>query len=341
MTCGVPGLRGQEEPGGERPAKEWSFHDRSSWTTAAGSPAGSGWVFEGDEIRLEEPGGGSGGNIFSQTLPPNFELSWDWKIESKVNGGLKYRVRRFDEPDFGGQYLGLEYQIIDDGRNLGSIGSTASIYDLVPPAADTPLKAVGEWNTARVVAVGERIEHYLNGRLVAQADLSTTDWERRIALSKFYGAEGFGLPRPGDRVMLTDHGGRASYKNIRLTPVLEPDKPADANADSSGPFLTDGMTFARLGRESAVVTVRTTQLGDEQGAPGLAGKVRATYWPGWQRHKARETPWSTTAAGGEFTASWELKDLQADTTYHVVVEASQLDADETTDVVRDSFCTAP
>ena len=77
------------------------------WQTTDGRPIEQSWEFAEAEIRLVKPRGGAG-SLISGPLPAHFELSWQWKIDSKTNSGVKYRVRKFDR-----RWLGLEYQIID------------------------------------------------------------------------------------------------------------------------------------------------------------------------------------------------------------------------------------
>ena len=60
--------------------------DKKLWQSS------NGWVFEDGEIRLARPE--LSGHLYSPPLPPNFDLSWKWKIAEGTNSGLKYRVRR-------------------------------------------------------------------------------------------------------------------------------------------------------------------------------------------------------------------------------------------------------
>ncbi len=239
------------------------------WQTLDGRPADENWEFADGEIRLVRPRGG-GGSLISEPLPSNFVLSWEWKIETGSNTGLKYRVRRFGKPLFGNSYLGIEYQIIDEARKLPATGKTASIYDLVAPSESKSLMPIGQWNTARVVASGYRLEHYLNGQLVASAFTDGAAWERSIAVSKFFGATGFGAPGEDDRIMLTDHGGKAVYRNFQFT-VLQPLQADTQRRVSEGPFLGNAMRNSWADQDSIVVWTRTT-AGPEMNREGIRFK---------------------------------------------------------------------
>lgn len=226
------------------------------WESLDGKPVEQNWEFHEDEIRLVNPRGGSG-SIISPPMPANFELTWRWKIDKKTNAGLKYRVRKFGEQIFGDSYLGLEYQIQDDSPQSLSDGSTASIYDLIAPTKEKVLYPPGEWNSARVVAVGDQVEHYLNGELVAIGKCSGPEWDLMIALSKFYAAADFGMPKEGDRFMLTDHGGKATYKDFQLIKIAASEERA-RDATPAGPFLANAMRNSWADQNSIVLWTRTT-----------------------------------------------------------------------------------
>jgi hypothetical protein len=187
----------------------------AGWTTLDGGPVTTGWEASDGEIRLNRAKG-RGGHIVTVAEFDDFDLSFDWKIAERGNSGLKYRVRKF-----GNQTLGCEYQICDEtpGRPLNK-RSAGALYDLYEPNPDRLLKAAGQWNHARIVVRGERIEHWLNGRLIVSAIVNDEDWQKRIAESKFVDVEEFGRNRTG-RIMLTDHGSDVAYRNFVFQPLKE------------------------------------------------------------------------------------------------------------------------
>jgi hypothetical protein len=144
----------------------------------------------------------------------NYELSWDWKIMPKGNNGIKYFVTE-ERP----KSPGPEYQMLDDAEHPdGKIGphrQTASFYEVLPPAADKPLRTPGEWNTSKIVVRGKAVEHWLNGKKVLAYELGSEAVKAGIAKSKFKNDPGFGDKIEG-HILLTYHNDDCWYKNIKI-----------------------------------------------------------------------------------------------------------------------------
>lgn len=153
---------------------------------------------------------GKGGNLLSTDVYGDFELIFEWKLAEGANNGIKYRVNNFD-----GRLLGIEYQLIDDLRQKSSQPKhrTASLYDIYEPAEHQPFRPQGEFNRSRIVVRHNRIEHWLNGHLVTEADVGNAEWNERISQSKFSDVDGFGIT-PVGHIMITDHGDEVWYRNI-------------------------------------------------------------------------------------------------------------------------------
>jgi hypothetical protein len=166
------------------------------WVTKDGKPVTTGWAVEDGCIVRN---GHGGGDILTAEAYEDFELSFEFKISAGVNNGVKYRVR-----PYGPDLLGPEFQIIDEAGEAPEPGSeTGALYALYETSPRRTLEPAGEWNRARVVADGGRIEHWLNGVKLLEADTGGDDWAARLARSKFARRTGFATG-PG-RIMLTDH----------------------------------------------------------------------------------------------------------------------------------------
>lgn len=181
------------------------------FTDAKGGAPSAGWVEENGVIHLA---GKWAGPLLTKEEYANFELEWEWKLAEAGNNGIKYWVSKPGDK----AWLGIEYQMIDDFKHSdgkkGGSHNTGSIYDLVAAAKDKVLKPVGEWNSSRIVVQDGVIEHHLNGKLTCTVDTKGEEWKACLAKSKFRKTEGF-APGKG-KIMLTDHGDPAWFRNIRI-----------------------------------------------------------------------------------------------------------------------------
>ena len=183
------------------------------WRAYGGKgPIGEGWKVE-DGV-LKKLAGKKGGDIVTAAKYGDFELCWEWRVAPGGNNGVKYFVTeaRPGAP-------GHEYQMLDDRAEkwakLQPKSLTASFYDVLPPAADKPLKPAGEWNESKIVVKGMKVEHWLNGAKVLEYELGSEAVKAALAKSKFAKHPDFGTKIEG-HIMLTDHNDEAWYRNIRV-----------------------------------------------------------------------------------------------------------------------------
>ena len=180
------------------------------WMTQDGKPVPSAWEVAEGEIHLKKDGTRAG-HIVTRKEFGDFQLSFEWKIAPKGNSGIKYRVR-----SHGGKILGCEYQIYDDDKGkINGKNSAGSLYDLYEPNDQKELKPVGEYNHSRIVVRGDKIEHWLNGKLIVEAQVGSEEWQTRVDKSKFNDVEDFSRRKMG-RLMLTDHGSEVWYRNFEF-----------------------------------------------------------------------------------------------------------------------------
>lgn len=145
----------------------------------------------------------------------DFELAWEWRVAPGGNNGVKY----FVSEDPTRKHAGHEYQMLDDtGHPDGRIGphrQTASFYEVLPPAADKPVRKGGEWNSSKIVVRGKTVEHWLNGKNVLTYELGSEAVKAGIAKSKFKAEPGFG-EKVTAPIMLTYHSDECWYRNIKI-----------------------------------------------------------------------------------------------------------------------------
>ena len=154
------------------------------------------------------------GDLISREQFGDFELQYEWKISPAGNSGVMWRVT--EELEYPWQ-TGPEQQVLDDERhpdNKVPSHRAGALYDLVapPPGITRP---VGEWNQARVVARGPRVQTWLNGHLTADVDFASDSGKALLANSKFRTMPRFGQNARG-HIVLQNHGDPVWYRNIRV-----------------------------------------------------------------------------------------------------------------------------
>lgn len=175
-------------------------------------PPADGWSVEDGSLRIAA--GAPVGDLVTELDYQDFELAFEWKVSEGANSGVMYRV----SPTGGTTYLtGPEYQVLDDAHSDSGdqpLHAAGALYGLYA-AQDKLLRPTGEWNTGRIVLIGNRVEHWLNGTRVVACELASEDWNSRRAASKFAGFEGFGEQATG-RIVLQNHGNEVWFRNLRV-----------------------------------------------------------------------------------------------------------------------------
>ncbi|MDX9975924.1 MAG: DUF1080 domain-containing protein [FCB group bacterium] len=144
---------------------------------------------------------GRGGQMLrSRDRYANYVLRLEWKIAPGKNNGLQLRTPR------GGRNskIGFEFQMLGTQFDTPNNESTASLYDVQPPLADSS-KPAGEWNNLEITLDGPHYKAVLNGVLVQDVNFDENE-ELKYRLR-----DGF--------IVMSDHGGYAAFRNIRLKPL--------------------------------------------------------------------------------------------------------------------------
>ena len=179
------------------------------------APPAAGWTVQ--DGLLHKIRGERGGDIVTTEKFDDFELYWEWRVESGGNNGVKYLVTE-ERPSAPGH----EYQMLDDQRHPDAAGGarrlTASFYDVLAPFADRPVKEAGEWNASRIIIRGNRVEHWLNGAKVLEYELGSASLREALQASKFRDSDRFGEKISG-HIMLTDHNDATWFRNLKIRPV--------------------------------------------------------------------------------------------------------------------------
>ncbi|HUS36237.1 MAG TPA: DUF1080 domain-containing protein [Verrucomicrobiae bacterium] len=192
---------------------------RQGWTLLFDGTSTTGWRGDGkqsfpekgwrvEDGTLHKIARERGGDIITEKMYSEFDFRWDWKLAPRGNNGVKY----FVTPERKG--VGHEYQMIDGDKG---VHSTASFYEVLPPWTNmqTALKPPGEWNSSRILAKGNKVEHWLNGQKVLEYELGSDEVKAGIAKSKFKNVPHFG-ERVRGHILLTDHGDECTFRNLKI-----------------------------------------------------------------------------------------------------------------------------
>lgn len=217
----------------------WDGKSTEGWRSAkAENFPSQGWTMQDGVLSVRDNGGAEstgGGDIITRQRYSSFELVADFKITPGANSGIKYFVQPglspidkvTGKPTGVGSAIGCEFQILDDAKHpdakLGRDGNRTlgSLYDLKTAAASKQPNAIGEWNTARIVARGSRVEHWLNGAKVLEYDRNTGDFRALVAASKYKKIPDFG-EWPEGHILLQDHGDQVSFRNLKIRTLDNP-----------------------------------------------------------------------------------------------------------------------
>jgi hypothetical protein len=216
--------KGQDE---NKPGKGWvSLFDGKTgdgWISPrTGKFPVNGWEIK-DGLLIVSPetrANGGGGDIVSVKKYKNFDLIVDFMYTPGANSGIKYFV---DTESNNGALAGIgcEYQVLDDklhpDAKAGKNGdrTIASLYDLIPAAKDKVDNGPNQWNRAEIIVRGNKVQHWLNGKMTVEYERGNDAWRALVETSKFKGSPGFGEVVEG-HLLLQDHGNKVYYKNIKI-----------------------------------------------------------------------------------------------------------------------------
>ena len=178
-----------------------------------------GWEItdNGELMVLPRNEGGGGGDILTVEKYSNFELVFDFKLTEGANSGIKYYVT---ENVYDRGALGLEYQLLDDARHpdarMGVDGNRtlAGLYDMIPPRG-VRFNGIGQWNTGRIVAKDNHIEHWLNNFKTLEYERGSERYKELVDASKYETMNNFGEAAEG-HILLQDHNDRVMFRSIKI-----------------------------------------------------------------------------------------------------------------------------
>ena len=172
----------------------------------------------------------SGGDIVSTEKYDDFMFELEWKISPQGNSGIKYLVQQeWLNPGFQPDYdddrkrrpwrsaVGCEFPILDDSRleeGREEKTSTGALYLLYAPK-NKQINPPGEWNHTRIIVLGNRVEHWLNGGKLLEYELNSSELMERVEETKFHKVPGYGIKAAG-HLSLQHHGAPACFRNLKI-----------------------------------------------------------------------------------------------------------------------------
>lgn len=219
-----------------------------------------GWVIENGTIK--HIGGKGGGDIVTTEQYDNFELKIDWRVTEGGNSGVIYRVT--EDHNYPWE-TGPEMQVLDDSKHAdGKKPKTraGTLYDIIPCAVDVS-RPPGEWNTAKLVANGTKIQHWLNGFKVVDIDTSSDEYKKAHAASKWPGMKDYNTRKKG-HIDLQDHGDTVEFRNIKIrrAGAPNPTTPTPASREVKAGNLTHGPFPGHCTPTSISVWARGAEAGE-------------------------------------------------------------------------------
>ncbi|MES2650691.1 MAG: family 16 glycoside hydrolase [Bacteroidota bacterium] len=166
-----------------------------------------------------------GDNLATIKKYGDFEMLVDWKIIDDKKG----------EGDAGIYLRGTpQVQMWDNARvNVGAQVGSGGLYNNQKNPSK-PLKVadnkLDEWNTFRIIMVGDRVTVYLNGELVTDNVMLENYWDRNLPIFN------------EEQIELQAHGSPVAYRDlyIKEIPRAEPFKLSDQEVKEGFTLLFDG-----------------------------------------------------------------------------------------------------
>lgn len=137
------------------------------------------------------------GDLVTDKVYKNYELSLEWKISHRGNSGIFMNVQEKPEIPTAWQ-TGPEYQILDSDHMDMEVMEKRSgcLYGFLPQANEVEMRQ-NQWNETRIKQVDGKVEFYLNGVLTATADFGSPEWQKRISETHFIKYPEFGKATEG------------------------------------------------------------------------------------------------------------------------------------------------
>ena len=156
------------------------------------------------------------GDLVTDKEFENYELVFDWQMALRGNGGVFINVQ--ESPEYTATYqTGPEYQLLEPSHmdTKTPLKRPGCLWGVSPQVNQVEARPAGQWNTARIIQQGGKIQFYLNGTLTAEEDVTSPAWATKVANSGFKDAPGFGKATKG-KIALQHWYFESWFRNIKI-----------------------------------------------------------------------------------------------------------------------------
>ena len=171
------------------------------------------------ELKLEKDWDGGNDIIYYKEQFENFELYLEWKLPKGGNSGVFYHVQEgYNAP----HNISPEYQILDDdgweeinNDKLKNWQKAGANYGMHEPNISKKLNPSGQWNSSRIIHDNNKVEHWLNGKIILSFFKDSDDWNKKRNSEIFRDKTDYGKFKKG-YIALQDHDTPIWFRNIRI-----------------------------------------------------------------------------------------------------------------------------
>ena len=171
------------------------------------------------ELKLEKDWDGGNDIIYYKEQFENFELYLEWKLPKGGNSGVFYHVQEgYNAP----HNISPEYQILDDdgweeinNAKLKNWQKAGANYGMHEPNISKKLNPSGQWNSSRIIHDNNKVEHWLNGKIILSFFKDSDDWNKKRNSETFRDKTDYGKFKKG-YIALQDHDTPIWFRNRRI-----------------------------------------------------------------------------------------------------------------------------
>ena len=171
------------------------------------------------ELKLEKDWDGGNDIIYYKEQFENFELYLEWKLPKGGNSGVFYHVQEgYNAP----HNISPEYQILDDdgweeinNAKLKNWQKAGANYGMHEPNISKKLNPSGQWNSSRIIHDNNKVEHWLNGKIILSFFKDSDDWNKKRNSEIFRDKTDYGKFKKG-YIALQDHDTPIWFRNIKI-----------------------------------------------------------------------------------------------------------------------------